>query len=168
MLNVTARLAVSIKNVPNWDVDWNDSTPQRPRSSLNCSHFLPTAQDAEALNNTATQYVMEFLVEHFDSLSDLKPILPQRKSPHPAEKPTVVPMKILFRDEKYKTETIEIIRQLMEDAKLSGNSQVHITLQCSCMSNQYTHTGVYIVLMTISTHTLHVNTLSCRLLLEIN
>ena len=35
------------------------------------------------------------------------------------------------RDEKYKAETIEIIRQLMDDAKLSGNSQV-----CMCNYDQ--------------------------------
>ena len=45
---------------------------------------------------------------------------------HPAKVPCVAPMSILFRDEKYKAEIIEIIRQLMDDAKLSGNSQVCI------------------------------------------
>ena len=27
MLNVTARLALKISNLPNWTIDWNDRTP---------------------------------------------------------------------------------------------------------------------------------------------
>ena len=33
-------------------------------------------------------------------------------------------MKILFRDEKYKSETIEILLQLAKDAELSGKPEV--------------------------------------------
>ena len=33
-------------------------------------------------------------------------------------------MKILFKDEKYKSETIEILQQLMADADLKGHHQV--------------------------------------------
>ena len=36
-------------------------------------------------------------------------------------------MCILFKDEKYKADTIEIIRQLMDDANLSGRSEVQWT-----------------------------------------
>lgn len=125
MLNVTARLAVKIDNLPDWDVDWDDITPQRPRSSLTCDHFLPSTDDTDALNEAAVQYIMEFLVEEFDCLHDLKQYVPCRQSPHPVRSPTVAPMPILFRDEKYTAETVEIIRELMADAKLSGNSQVY-------------------------------------------
>lgn len=38
------------------------------------------------------------------------------------KKTTVVPIK----DEKYKAETIEIMRQLIEDGKLTGNAQVSV------------------------------------------
>lgn len=124
MLNVTARLAVRIENLPDWDVDWNDITPQRSRSSLTCDDFLPSIDDATALNAMATQYTMEFLVEEFDCLHDLKPHVPCHQSPHPTRSPNVAPMAILFKDEKYKAETVEIIRELMADAKLSGNPQV--------------------------------------------
>ena len=34
-------------------------------------------------------------------------------------------MKILFKDEKYKSETIDILSQLMCDANLSGSHQVY-------------------------------------------
>lgn len=68
---------------------------------------------------------MEFLVEEFDCLHHLKSLIPCRQSPHPVKPPTVAPMSILFKDEKYTAETVEIIRELMADAKLSGDSQVH-------------------------------------------
>lgn len=124
MLNVTARLAVQIAKLPDWDIDWDDITPQRPRSSLTCDHFMPSKDDADALGAAAVQYMMEFLVEEFECLRDLKEFVPSRKSSNPIKSPNVAPMCILFRDEKYTAETVEIIRELMADAKLSGNSQV--------------------------------------------
>ena len=128
MLNVTARLAVKIQNLPDWDVDWNDSTPQQPRSNLTCEHFLPSIDDTDALHKAAVQYVMEVLVQEFDSLAHLKPLVPCRQSPHPVKLPTVAPMSILFKDEKYKAETVDIIRELMVDARLSGDPQVNRVL----------------------------------------
>ena len=124
MLNVTARIAVKIENLPDWDVDWDDTTPQCSRRDLNCDHFLPSTDDATALNKAATQYIMEFLVEEFDCLHDLRSLVPCCQNPNPVKSPTVAPMAILFRDEKYKAETVEIIRKLMTDAELSGNPQV--------------------------------------------
>lgn len=126
MLNVTARLAVRINNLPDWNVDWDDTTPQCPRSSLTIDHFLPSVDDAVALNDSAVQYTMEFLVQEFASLQDLKHHVPARKGLHPVQTPKVAPMAILFKDEKYKADTIEIIHQLMDDAKLSGKSEVCI------------------------------------------
>ena len=124
MLNVTARLAVKVQNLPDWEVDWDDITPQCFRSSLTCDNFLPSIDDATALEESALQYTMEFLTQEFDSLSDLKQYSPPRNSPHQSKTPTVAPMCILFKDEKYKADTIEIIRQLMDDANLSGRSEV--------------------------------------------
>jgi hypothetical protein len=37
-------------------------------------------------------------------------------------------MKLLLKDEKYKTETIDILAQLYSDAALSGDHQVRTTL----------------------------------------
>ena len=59
MLNVTARLSVKVNNLPDWEVDWNDLTPQCSRSSLSCDHFLPSTEDATALEESAIQYTME-------------------------------------------------------------------------------------------------------------
>ena len=128
MLNVTARLAVKIHNLPDWEVDWDDTTPQCSRSSLSCDHFLPSTEDTTALEESAIQYTMEILVQEFDCLSELKCLLPCRETPHTTKTPTIAPLPILFKDEKYKAETIEIVRQLMKDANLSGRSQVNITI----------------------------------------
>ena len=107
MLNVTSRLAVSLQNLPDWNVDWSDSQPQRSRQSLTISDFLPSLEDARHLKERATAFLMRFLAEEFDSLSDLEPFVPSHQSPHPVQKSTVVPMKVLFKDEKYIGETID-------------------------------------------------------------
>ena len=54
MLYMTARLAVKIESLPDWDVDWNDIKPQHSRSSPTCDHFLPSVEDATALDETAS------------------------------------------------------------------------------------------------------------------
>lgn len=124
MLNLTSRIAVKIQNMPDWDVDWSDSQPQKSRSSLTCSDILPDDTDSAELHKNAVQFIMEVLIDEFPSLSDLKPHLPHRHSPHPVQKSEAVPMQILFKDEKYKAETIEILSQLMKDAALTGQPQV--------------------------------------------
>ena len=44
---------------------------------------------------------------------------------HPPQKSEVVPMKILFKDEKLKSDTIEILTQLIKDGNLDGTPQVY-------------------------------------------
>lgn len=46
---------------------------------------------------------------------------------HPVQKSEVVPMKLLLKDEKYKSETIDILTQLYSDANLSGDHQVRMS-----------------------------------------
>ena len=129
MLNLTSRLAIQMQNMPDGDVDWADCRPQKRRSSLTCSDFLPDDSDVVHLHKRAVQLIMEVLVAEFKSLNDLQPHLPQRESPHPIQKTVVVPMQILFKDEKFKAETIEILSDLMKDAGLSGEPQVNIELR---------------------------------------
>ena len=133
MLNLTSRMAVrktckTKQNLPDWEVDWNDSRPQRPRSSLHGTELLPDEIDFAVFNKHAVQYIMEFLLANFAALTDLKQHVPARHSPHPVQKATVAPMKILFKDEKYKVETIDILTQLMKDALLTGQPQVRICI----------------------------------------
>ena len=124
MLNMTARLAVEIKVLPDWDVDWSDTAPQRDPASLRISDILPTNDDGIMLRKKATQHIMQVLVDDFPSLADLKQLLPTpvRVS---GTRSNVVPMKILFQDEKYKSETIDILTRLVKDAELSGKPEVY-------------------------------------------
>ncbi len=67
---------------------------------------------------------MNYLVREFSGLADLKEFAPAQQPLHPVAKSEVVPMKVLFKDEKYTSETIDILSQLMADADLKGASQV--------------------------------------------
>lgn len=124
MLNITARLAVRLKNLPDWDFDWSDTSPQKSRQSLGISDILPSEVDAAQLKLMATEYMMKFLVKEFKGLAGLKKYLPLKVPLHPVRKSEVVPMKVLFKDEKYTSETIDILTRLMEDGALTGASQV--------------------------------------------
>ena len=106
MLYLTSRIAIQMKNQPNGDIDWADCRPQKHRSSLSCSDFLPDDSDVAELHKHALQLVMEVMVAEFKSLHDLQPHLPQHESPHPVQKSVVIPMQILFKDEKFKSDTI--------------------------------------------------------------
>lgn len=124
MSNLTSRLAINIRYLPDFDFSWADTAPQRPRSSLTIDDFVPSEADAGILKERSIVYTMKFLTETFDSLKDLSKLVPPIRPPHPVAKTEVVPMKILFKDEKYKSATIEILTQLLIDAGLSGNEVV--------------------------------------------
>ena len=126
MLNLTARLAVRIQNFPDWEFNWSDLKPQRSRSTLTGNNFLPSAEGGLKLKEFAVSYMMEILANEFSVLSDLKQFIPTRTSPHPSTVSEIVPMQILFRDEKYKSENIEILSQLIKDANLQGDKQVQV------------------------------------------
>ena len=124
MLNITARLAVNIRHLPDEQIDWSDDKPQRSMESLTISDFMLSESDAEEMSARATRYMMRFLVSNFSTFSDLKKFVPDEAPLHPVVKTEVIPMKILFRDEKYISDTIEILSKLVEDAKLCGEPQV--------------------------------------------
>lgn len=124
MANLTSRLAINIRYLPEFEFSWSDCTPQRRRSSLTIDDFLPSESDAAILQERAVCYVMRFLVENFSHLKHIAFLVPPTEPLHPIAKSTVVPMKILFKDEKYKSVTIEILSQLLLDAGLSGEEQV--------------------------------------------
>lgn len=106
MLNLTSRIAIRLQNLPDWEVDWSDSLSQRSRSSLHATELLPDDDDIVVFTTHAVQYIMEFRVANFTALTDLKQYVPARHSPHPVQKAIVAPMKILFKDEKYKAVSI--------------------------------------------------------------
>ena len=39
MLNLTARLAVDIRHLPDWEIDWDNNTPQRDPATLTINTF---------------------------------------------------------------------------------------------------------------------------------
>ncbi len=123
MWNLTTRLAVAIKNVPA-DVDWSNNTPQGSRKLLTAEDILPDATDAMIFRKRALLYLQHFLVSEFDHLGKLRPFLPEMHPSTPVNKSQVVPMKILFRDEKYAAENVAILMELVQDAKLTGNDEV--------------------------------------------
>ena len=126
MLNATARLAIAIQNLPDFEFSWS---PQHSHTSLSINDFLPSESDGIILHERATAYIMEFLVTHFFSLAELKKLLPPKEQIHPVQRSRVVPMKLLFKDEKQKSETIDILSQLFSDGNLEGTNQVIVHAQ---------------------------------------
>ncbi len=124
--NLTSRLAIKICYLPDFAFSWSDSTPQQPRSLLKIDDFLPSEMDAAILKERSVCYMMRFLVEAFTNLKDLSALILPVEPLHPVAKSEVAPMKILFKDEKYKSATIEILTRLLDDASLSGEEQVKL------------------------------------------
>ena len=65
------------------------------------------------LQQSAVQYLIRLLVENFTDLKDLQCYVPPKESIHPPQKSEVLPMKIPFKDEKLKSDTMDILTQLM-------------------------------------------------------
>ena len=120
MLNITSRLAIRLRYLPDWEFDWSDTQPQRSRESLTISDFLPDEHDAAELKSRAIHYVMRILMQNFKHLRDLAQYAPDEQPFHPSQKAEVAPMK----DEKFTSETIDILSKLVEDGNLQGDYQV--------------------------------------------
>ena len=128
MLNLTSRLAIAIRDVPEW-VDWSDQIPQASRNKLTSTDILPGIEEATALRKRALIFLQQFLVREFDDLHELQSLAQAEPLSSPATKTDVIPMRILFRDEKYVAENVAILGDLVRDANLTGNDQVHTYLQ---------------------------------------
>ena len=72
MLNITSRIAIRIRHLPNWKVDWSDTTPQRSRTTLTAVNFLMSEADAAEIHKRAVHYMMRFMVSALSTFSDLK------------------------------------------------------------------------------------------------
>ena len=83
MNNVTSRLAIRIKHIPEGQVDWHDSKPQQSPSSLTIDDITPNEEDGRIVHERAVTYVMGILVTHFKSLDGLSNLVPQPHCPHP-------------------------------------------------------------------------------------
>ena len=124
MRNYTTRLAVKIQHLSPYDFDWSNNLPQRSRESLQEENILADEEDGVVLHKRMVQFMMQFLVTEFSDLQNLSQFSPSLSGPHTVEKSVVVPMKMLFCDEKYTDENILILHQFIEDAALSGHPQV--------------------------------------------
>lgn len=74
MFNITSVLAVRIRHIPDWELD---TQPQMNRDLLTTSHYLSSEADVAELKR-AVSYIMNFLVQEFPALSDLKKLLPEK------------------------------------------------------------------------------------------
>ena len=144
MLNLTSRLAIEIRDIPN-GVDWSDQSPQGRRSQLTAADILPGIEDALALQKRALVFLQQFLVSEFDDLHELQSLTPVAHSSDTVKKSEVVPMRILFRDEKYVAENVAILGDLIRDANLTGSHQVYFKAVCihvyTCMYDRRKCTG---------------------------
>ena len=125
MVNVTSRIAVSIRYLPEEAPEY--TTPQGVRNRLDPFDLLPSPEDGIVMEERAVNFISRYLVTHFDSLANLQSFAPKESYPHPVIKSEVVPMKILEKDEKYIHQTVDILERLAEDATLSGKSEVKNT-----------------------------------------
>ena len=126
MLNVTSRLAVKVKYLPDGIVDWSDTSPQRSRSTLTINDLVPNEADGEEMYIRAVKYMMRFMATHFRAFSQFKVQVPPLTSPHPVTKSQVAQLKILDKDEKYTNINIDILECFKSDAQFSCNPQVHV------------------------------------------
>ena len=64
-------MAVSIRVLPEWEVDWSNDSPQRDPHTLTISDILPSAGDYAGLEKRSVHYVMNLLIIEFTSLNEL-------------------------------------------------------------------------------------------------
>ena len=65
MMNVTTRLAVRIRFLPDFPFSWSDTSPPKSHQSLTVEDYLPNASESHQLEECATCYMTGFLVEAF-------------------------------------------------------------------------------------------------------
>ena len=124
MMNLTTRIAIAITHLPPFNFTWGDLAPQKPRNSLTLDDLLPSAADGRELFRRASKYVASSLVQQFNSFKALQKLLPRPTTPGTTQKTTIVPLKMLERDEKYTSETIQILQDYRKECVLKGDAQV--------------------------------------------
>ena len=77
--------------------------------------------DAAEIHKQAVRYIMQYMVSAFANFSHLKQFVTDEV---PVVKTEIVLMKVLFRDEKYVSGTIEILTDIAKDALLTRQPQV--------------------------------------------
>ena len=106
--------------MPDWEFSWEDTTPRGSRKNLTEDDILANEEDGLVLYERMVKYVCTFIAHEFDDLTELQ-VFVDNPNFAPRVKPSVViPMKILFHDEKYTDENILILQNLAKDVKMTG------------------------------------------------
>ena len=124
MCNATTRLAIEIDHLPPYDFSWEDCTPQKMRNNLTLDDIFPNVEDGRILFERAVQYTAQILVAEFPTFSNLRQFVATPDRSSAVHKSTVVPMKLLFKDEKYTDENIQILQEYSRECNLTGSPQV--------------------------------------------
>ena len=87
------------------------------------------------LHERATQYTMRIMVEEFPTFKNLSKFVASLDQSSAVHNSTIVPMKLLFKDEKYTDDNIQILQEYITECNLAGNPQV-----CSILKVIYLYT----------------------------
>ena len=77
-----------------------------------------------ALYEHMVKYVCAFIASEFGDLSELCVFIDDLNTGPRVKLSVVIPMNVLFHDEKYTDENILILQKLAKDAKMTGIPQV--------------------------------------------
>ena len=124
MCNTTTRLAIGIDHLPSYDFSWEDCTPQKMRNDLTLDEIFPIVDDGRVLFERAVQYTAQVLVKEFPTFSNLRQFVVSPDRSSAMHKSRVIPMKLLFKDEKYTDDNIQILQQYSRECNLTGSPQV--------------------------------------------
>ena len=124
MCNTTTRLAIGIDHLPPYDFSWEDCTLQKMRNDLTLDEIFPNVDDGRVLFERAVQYTAQVLVEEFPTFSNLRQFVVSPDRSSAVHKSRVIPMKLLFKDEKYTDDNIQILQQYSRECNLTGSPQV--------------------------------------------
>ena len=94
------------------------------RNDLTLDEIFPNVEDGRVLFERAVQYTAQVLVEEFPTFSDLRQFVVSPDRSSAVHKSTVIPMKLLFKDEKYTDDNIQILQEYSRECNLTGSPQV--------------------------------------------
>ena len=94
------------------------------RNDLTLDEIFPNVEDGRVLFERAVQYTAQVLVEEFPTFSNLRQFVVSPDRSSAVHKSTVIPMKLLFKDEKYTDDNIQILQECSRECNLTGSPQV--------------------------------------------
>ena len=94
------------------------------RNDLTLDEIFPNVEDGRVLFERAVQYTAQVLVEEFPTFSNLRQFVVSPDRSSAVHKSTVIPMKLLFKDEKYTDDNIQILQEYSRECNLTGSPQV--------------------------------------------